>query len=78
MLEKLKHLGTLPFPDSEMTPEAHARLFATQADRVLVRRAHRQRRARAGHPEDRDDDRPESEEHKGKDEEPHGAITVLQ
>jgi len=34
LLEKLKQLGTLPFPDSEMTPEAHARLFATDLPRV--------------------------------------------
>ena len=33
-LEKLKQLGTLPFPDSELTPEAHARLFATDLPRV--------------------------------------------
>ena len=26
--------GTLPFPDNEMTPEAHARLFATGLPRV--------------------------------------------
>jgi len=32
--EKLKELGTLPFPDSELTPEAHARLFATDLPRV--------------------------------------------
>jgi tripartite-type tricarboxylate transporter receptor subunit TctC len=34
LLEKLKQLGTLPFPESEMTPEAHARLFATDLPRV--------------------------------------------
>jgi len=34
LLEKLKQLGTLPFPDSELTPEAHARLFATDMTRV--------------------------------------------
>jgi tripartite-type tricarboxylate transporter receptor subunit TctC len=34
LVEKLKQLGTLPFPDSEMTPEAHARLFATDLPRV--------------------------------------------
>ena len=33
-LEKLKQLGTLPFPDGELTPEAHARLFATDLPRV--------------------------------------------
>src|ERR1700752_3512365 len=34
LLEKLKQLVTLPFPDNEMTPEAHARLFATDLPRV--------------------------------------------
>lgn len=34
LLEKLKQLGTLPFPDSELTPEAHARLFAADLPRV--------------------------------------------
>ena len=34
LLEKLKQLGTLPFPESEMTPEAHARLFASDLPRV--------------------------------------------
>src|SRR3954466_12675897 len=29
VLVKLKELGTLPFPAAEMTPEAHARLFAS-------------------------------------------------
>ena len=32
--EKLEQLGTLPFPDSEMTPEAHASLFAADLPRV--------------------------------------------
>jgi tripartite-type tricarboxylate transporter receptor subunit TctC len=32
--EKFKQLGTLPFPDNELTPEAHARLFATDMVRV--------------------------------------------
>jgi tripartite-type tricarboxylate transporter receptor subunit TctC len=32
--EKLKQLGTLPFPDNELTPEAHARLFAADMVRV--------------------------------------------
>jgi len=32
--EKLKELGTLPFPDNELTPEAHARLFAADMPRV--------------------------------------------
>src|SRR3954463_11385990 len=36
LLEKLKQLGTLPFPDNEMTPEAHARLFATDLPRVAT------------------------------------------
>jgi tripartite-type tricarboxylate transporter receptor subunit TctC len=34
LLEKLKQLGTLPFPDGELTPEAHARLFAADLPRV--------------------------------------------
>jgi tripartite-type tricarboxylate transporter receptor subunit TctC len=34
LVEKLKQLGTLPFPDSELTPEAHARLFASDMVRV--------------------------------------------
>src|SRR6187399_431654 len=34
VLDKLKQLGTLPFPDAEMTPQAHARLFATDLPRV--------------------------------------------
>src|SRR4051794_15423694 len=34
LLEKLKQLGTLPFPDDELTPEAHARLFAADMIRV--------------------------------------------
>ena len=34
LLEKLKQLGTLPFPDNAMTPEAHAGLFATDLPRV--------------------------------------------
>jgi tripartite-type tricarboxylate transporter receptor subunit TctC len=34
VLDKLKQLGTLPFPDAEMTPEAHARLFASDLPRV--------------------------------------------
>jgi tripartite-type tricarboxylate transporter receptor subunit TctC len=34
LVEKLKQLGTLPFPDNEMTPDAHARLFATDLPRV--------------------------------------------
>ena len=31
---KLKQLGTLPFPDAEMTPESDARLFASDLPRV--------------------------------------------
>jgi tripartite-type tricarboxylate transporter receptor subunit TctC len=34
ILAKLKELGTLPFPVAEMTPEAHARLFAADLPRV--------------------------------------------
>ena len=34
ILTKLKELGTLPFPAAEMTPEAHARLFASDLPRV--------------------------------------------
>jgi tripartite-type tricarboxylate transporter receptor subunit TctC len=34
ILAKLKELGTLPFPEAEMTPEAHARLFASDLPRV--------------------------------------------
>jgi tripartite-type tricarboxylate transporter receptor subunit TctC len=32
--EKLTQLGTLPFPDNELTLEAHARLFAADMVRV--------------------------------------------
>jgi tripartite-type tricarboxylate transporter receptor subunit TctC len=34
VLEKMKQLGTLPFPEAELTPEAHARLFAADMVRV--------------------------------------------
>ncbi len=34
ILAKLKELGTLPFPAAEMTPQAHARLFASDLPRV--------------------------------------------
>jgi tripartite-type tricarboxylate transporter receptor subunit TctC len=34
LLEKLTQLGTLPFPEGELTPEAHARLFAADLPRV--------------------------------------------
>jgi tripartite-type tricarboxylate transporter receptor subunit TctC len=34
VLEKLTQLGTLPFPENELTPEAHARLFAADLPRV--------------------------------------------
>ena len=34
MVAKLKQLGSLPFPDKDMTPDAHARLFAADLPRV--------------------------------------------
>jgi tripartite-type tricarboxylate transporter receptor subunit TctC len=34
ILAKLKDLGTVPFPDAEMSPEAHAKLFASDLPRV--------------------------------------------
>jgi tripartite-type tricarboxylate transporter receptor subunit TctC len=34
VVAKLKELGTLPFPEAEMTPQAHARLFASDLPRV--------------------------------------------
>ena len=34
VVEKLKQLGTVPFPAAEQTPEAHARLFAADLPRV--------------------------------------------
>src|SRR6187399_399695 len=34
VLGKLKDLGTVPFPEAEMTPAAHARLFAADLPRV--------------------------------------------
>ena len=34
VVAKLKQLGTLPFPGADMTPEAHARLFAADLPRV--------------------------------------------
>ena len=34
VLGKLKELGTLPFPEAELSPEAHARLFASDLPRV--------------------------------------------
>src|SRR3954447_12990213 len=34
ILAKLKELGTLSFPEDEMTPDAHARLFASDLPRV--------------------------------------------
>ena len=34
VLERLKQLGTLPFPEGELTPEAHAKLFASDLPRV--------------------------------------------
>ena len=33
-MAKLKDLGTVPFPDAEMSPEAHAKLFASDLPRV--------------------------------------------
>lgn len=38
--KRLNQLETLPFPEAELTPEAHARLFAADLPRVakLVRR----------------------------------------
>jgi tripartite-type tricarboxylate transporter receptor subunit TctC len=34
VVAKLKDLGTVPFPETEMSPEAHARLFASDLPRV--------------------------------------------
>ena len=34
VVEKLKQLGTVPFPKDAMTPEAHAKLFASDLPRV--------------------------------------------
>jgi tripartite-type tricarboxylate transporter receptor subunit TctC len=34
IVAKLKDLGTVPFPDAEMTPQAHAKLFAADMPRV--------------------------------------------
>ena len=34
VLAKLKDLGTVPFPEAEMSPEAHAKLFAADLPRV--------------------------------------------
>lgn len=34
VLEKMKQLGTLPFPEKELTPEAHAKLFTSDLPRV--------------------------------------------
>jgi len=34
IVAKLKDLGTVPFPEAEMSPEAHARLFAADLPRV--------------------------------------------
>jgi tripartite-type tricarboxylate transporter receptor subunit TctC len=34
IVAKLKDLGTVPFPDAEMTPQAHAKLFASDLPRV--------------------------------------------
>jgi tripartite-type tricarboxylate transporter receptor subunit TctC len=34
IVAKLNDLGTVPFPEAEMSPEAHARLFAADLPRV--------------------------------------------
>jgi tripartite-type tricarboxylate transporter receptor subunit TctC len=34
VVAKLKDLGTVPFPEAEMTPQAHAKLFASDLPRV--------------------------------------------
>ena len=34
VVTKLKQLGSLPFPDKEMSPEAHAKLFTADLPRV--------------------------------------------
>lgn len=34
VVAKLKRLGTVPFPDKDLTPDAHARLFAADLPRV--------------------------------------------
>jgi len=34
IVAKLKDLGTVPFPEAEMTPQAHAKLFASDLPRV--------------------------------------------
>jgi tripartite-type tricarboxylate transporter receptor subunit TctC len=34
VVARLKQLGTLPFPEKDLTPEAHARLFAADLPRV--------------------------------------------
>src|SRR6187549_2810913 len=34
IVAKLRDLGTVPFPDAEMSPEAHAKLFASDLPRV--------------------------------------------
>jgi tripartite-type tricarboxylate transporter receptor subunit TctC len=34
VVAKLKELGTVPFPEAEMSPEAHAKLFASDLPRV--------------------------------------------
>src|ERR1041384_5877388 len=35
VVAKLKDLGTVPFPDAEMSPEAHAKLFAGGRPRAV-------------------------------------------
>jgi tripartite-type tricarboxylate transporter receptor subunit TctC len=34
VVAKFKQLGTVPYPDKELTPEAHAKLFAADLPRV--------------------------------------------
>jgi tripartite-type tricarboxylate transporter receptor subunit TctC len=34
VIARLKQLGSLPFPEQDLTPEAHARLFAADLPRV--------------------------------------------
>jgi len=34
VVAKLKDLGSVPFPAAEMTPEGHARLFASDLPRI--------------------------------------------
>jgi hypothetical protein len=34
IVAKLKDLGSVPFPDAQMSPEAHAQLFASDLPRI--------------------------------------------